>query len=325
MNNRRTILQATAAVPLLASPGLARAQEFNQTIRIIVPNAPGGTSDILARLIAAPLAARTGQNVVVENRAGAGGNIGADFVAKSRPDGHTMLLLDVSVLATNPFLFPRMPFDAAKDLAPVQMVIYAPYILAVNNQLPVQDAAGLVAYAKANPGKLNAANSGTGTLTHIVSLSLAASWGTEMVSVPYRGGAPALLALVSNEANVTMAGATQSMPFVVNGQMRGLAVTGQRRLPNLPNLPTFRELGWPEPDAGTWQGLLVAGTTPPAMIARLEREIAAVLKEPAVKNRIGELGGEVQADGAAPFRARLAEQTTSYGRIIQTNNITVEQ
>jgi tripartite-type tricarboxylate transporter receptor subunit TctC len=322
--NRRKILKAAAAGPvLLAAPAL-RAQEFNQTIRIIVPNAPGGTSDILARLISGPLGTRLGQSVVVENRAGAGGNIGADFVAKSRPDGHTMLLLDVSVLATNPFLFQRMPFDIERDLAPVQMLIYAPYILAVNNALPVQDAAGLVEYVKRNPGRVNAANSGTGTLTHIVALSLASAWGAEMVSVPYRGGAPALLSLVSNEANLTMAGATQSMPYVVNGQMRGIAVTGPRRFPNLPNLPTFRELGWPEPDAGTWQGLLAQGGTPPATVARLEREIAAVLNEPAVKARIGELGGEVQADGAAAFRTRLAQQTESYGRIIRSNNLRVE-
>jgi tripartite-type tricarboxylate transporter receptor subunit TctC len=319
---RRAMLAATAG--LLAAPAV-RAQDFTQTLRIIVPNAPGGTSDILARLMAPALMQRVGQNVVVENRAGAGGNIGADVVAKSRPDGHTLLLLDVSVLATNPFLYQRMPFDTERDLAPVQMVIYAPYILAVNNQLPVQDAAGLVAYARANRGRLNAANSGTGTLTHIVALSLASAWGTEMVSVPYRGGAPALTALVSNEANVTMAGATQSMPFVMNNQMRGIAVTGPQRLPTLPNLPTFRELGWPEPDAGTWQGILVQGQTPPAMIARLEREIAAVLNEPAIRTRIGELGGVVQADGAEAFRTRLRQQTESYSRIIRANGITVDQ
>jgi tripartite-type tricarboxylate transporter receptor subunit TctC len=217
-----------------------------------------------------------------------------------------------------------MPFDVQRDLAAVQMVIFAPYILAVNNQLPVQNAAELAAYVKANPGKLNAANSGTGTLTHIVALSLASHWGGAMEHVPYRGGAPALMSLVSNEANLTMAGATQSMPFVVQGQMRGIAVTGPRRFANLPNLPTFRELGWPEPDAGTWQGILVQGQTPPAMIARLEREIAAILNEPAIKARIGELGGEVVADGAEAFRNRLAQQTESYGRIIRANNLRID-
>ncbi|WP_439552179.1 Bug family tripartite tricarboxylate transporter substrate binding protein [Falsiroseomonas sp.] len=322
--NRRTILQAGIAAPLLGMPAVTRAQDFNQTVRIVVPFGPGGTSDILARLIAPSLSARIGQNVVVENRAGAGGNIGADAVAKSRPDGHSMVLLDISALATNPWLFARMPFDPLKDLAPVQMVVFAPYILAVNSALPVRNAAELAAYAKANPGRLNAANSGTGTLTHLVALSLARHWGGAMEHVPYRGGAPALLSLVANESNLTMAGSTQSMNYVVNGQMRGIAVTGPRRFANLPDLPTFRELGWPEPDAGTWQGLLVQGQTPPAMIARLEREIAAVLNEPAIKARIGEIGGEVQADGAESFRRRLVAQTESYGEIIRANNVRLE-
>ncbi|NGM20309.1 tripartite tricarboxylate transporter substrate binding protein [Roseomonas stagni] len=322
--NRRTILQAGIAAPLLGTPALLRAQDFSQTLRIVVPFGPGGTSDILARLIAPSLAARVGQNVIVENRPGAGGNIGADAVAKSRPDGHSMVLLDISALATNPWLFARMPFDPLKDLAPVQMVVFAPYILAVNSALPVQNAAELAAYARANPGRLNAANSGTGTLTHLVALSLARHWGGAMEHVPYRGGAPALLSLVSNESNLTMAGSTQSMNYVVNGQMRGIAVTGPRRFANLPDLPTFRELGWPEPDAGTWQGILVQGQTPPAIIARLEREIAAVLNEPAIKARIGEIGGEVQADGAESFRRRLVAQTESYGEIIRANNVRLE-
>jgi tripartite-type tricarboxylate transporter receptor subunit TctC len=318
---RRSLIAAMPA--LLAAPAL-HAQEFNQPVRIIVPFGPGGTSDILARLIAPSLQGRIGQTVIVENRPGAGGNIGADAVAKSRPDGHTMVLLDISVLATNPFLLPRMPFDVQRDLAPVQMVVFAPYILAVNNGLAVQNAQALAAYVKANPGRLNAANSGTGTLTHIVALSLAAHWGGAMEHVPYRGGAPALQALITQEANLTMAGATQSMPFVVQNQMRGIAVTGPRRFANLPTLPTFRELGWPEPDAGTWQGILVQGQTPPAMVARLEREIAAILNEPPTRERIGQLGGEVAAEGAAAFRTRLAAQTESYGRIIRANNLRIE-
>jgi tripartite-type tricarboxylate transporter receptor subunit TctC len=320
--NRRSLLAATAAATL-AAPGL-RAQDFTNVVRIVVPFGPGGTSDILARLIAPSLQARIGQNVIVENRPGAGGNIGADHVAKSRPDGHAMVLLDVSVLATNPFLMARMPFDVERDLAAVQMVIFAPYILAVNNGLPVRNAAELAAHVRANPGRLNAANSGTGTLTHLVAISLASHWGGAMEHVPYRGGAPSLQALVTQEANLTMAGATQSMPFVVNGQMRGIAVTGPRRLANLPDLPTFRELGWPEPDAGTWQGILVQGQTPAPVVARLEREIAACLAEPAIRDRIGQLGGEVVADGAAAMRRRLAEQTEAYGRIIRAANVRIE-
>ena len=322
MLHRRNLL---AGAGLLAAPATARAQAFDRTLRIVVPNAPGGTSDILARLIAEPLGRALGQNVIVENRAGAGGNIGADAVAKSPPDGHTMLLLDTSVLATNPSLFARLPFDVERDLAPVQMLIYAPYILAVSNRLPVQDAAGLVAHAKANRGALNAANSGAGTLSHIVPLSLASAWGTEMTHVPYRGGAPALLAVASGEADLTVAGATQSQPYVVNGQMRGIAVSGPKRFASLPDLPTFRELGWPLPDSDTWQGLLVQGKTPKPVVERLEAEVRKVLEEPAIRARIAELGGEVRADGAEAFRRRLRADTEQLGAIIRANNIRLDQ
>ena len=322
MLHRRNLL---AGAGLLAAPATARAQAFDRTLRIVVPNAPGGTSDILARLIAEPLGRALGQSVIVENRAGAGGNIGADAVAKSPPDGHTMLLLDVSVLATNPSLFARLPFDVERDLAPVQMLIYAPYILAVSNRLPAKDAPGLVAHARANRGALNAANSGAGTLSHIVPLSLASAWGTEMTHVPYRGGAPALLAVASGEADLTVAGATQSQPYVVNGQMRGIAVSGPKRFASLPDLPTFRELGWPLPDSGTWQGLLVQGKTPKPVVERLEAELRKVLEEPAVRARIAELGGEVRADGAEAFRRRLRADTEQLGAIIRANNIRLDQ
>ncbi|MDO9706945.1 Bug family tripartite tricarboxylate transporter substrate binding protein [Paracraurococcus lichenis] len=308
-----------------AAPAFARAQGFDRPLRIIVPNAPGGTSDILARLVAGPLGQRLGQAVIVENRAGAGGNIGADYVAKSAPDGTTLLLLDVSVLATNPFLFSRLPFDVEKYLATVTMLVYAPYILAAANRLPVQDAAGLVAHAKANPGALNVANSGTGTLSHLVAVALGAAWGTEMTHVPYRGGAPALLAVASGEADLTMAGATQSMPYVTGGQMRGIAVSGPRRLPTLPALPTFAELGWPQADAGTWQGVLVQGNTPPALVARLEEALRAAMQEPVVRQRVAELGAELRTDGAAAFRDKLRADTASLGQVIRTHDIRLDQ
>ena len=321
------LLSAAFAFLLVAfAVHTAPAQTYpTRPIRIVVPFVAGGAVDALARVISAKLGDAMGQPVIVENRAGAGGNIGADAVAKSPPDGHTMLLLDVSVLATNPSLFARLPFDVERDLAPVQMLIYAPYILAVSNRLPVQDAAGLVAHARANRGGLNAANSGAGTLSHIVPLSLASAWGTEMTHVPYRGGAPALLAVASGEADLTVAGATQSQPYVVNGQMRGIAVSGPKRLASLPDLPTFRELGWPLPDSGTWQGLLVQGKTPKPVVERLEAELRKVLDEPAIRARIAELGGEVRADGAEAFRRRLRADTEQLGAIIRANNIRLDQ
>ena len=323
---RRTLLRAALAAPALAplaAPAL-RAQTFDHSLRIVVPNAPGGTSDIVARLIAPELGRALGQAVVVENRAGAAGNIGADAVAKSAPDGHTMLLTDVAALAINPTLFPRIPFDVQRDLAPVTMLIYAPYLVAVKTALPVRDAAGLAAYVRANPGRLNVANSGVGALNHLTAVELAKHLGAEVTQVPYRGGAPALLAIASGEADLIVNGATATQPYVVNGQMRGIAVSGTHRLAALPDVPTFAELGWPMADAGTWQGVLVQGSTPRPLVERLERELRAVVAQPAVAARLAELGGEIRTEGAEAFRTWLADATRTYGEVVRTNNIRPE-
>ena len=324
--NRRTLLGAALAAPVLsplASPAL-RAQGFDHPIRLIVPNAPGGTSDILARLLGPELTRTLGQPVVVENRAGAGGNIGADVVAKSPLDGHTLLLMDVTTLATNPALFPRLPFDAERDLAPVSMVIYAPYVMAVKNALPVRDAASFAAYAKAEQGRLNAGNSGSGTASHLTLVTLAASLGTTMVHVPYRGGAPALLAVVTGEADLTIAGATQALPFSVQGQMRPVAVTGKQRLAALPAVPTFAELGWPAAEAGTWQGLMARGGTPRGTVDRLNEALRAAVAQPAVAARLAELGGEPRLEGPEAMRAWLVRETESTGKVIRENGIRLE-
>jgi tripartite-type tricarboxylate transporter receptor subunit TctC len=324
--HRRTLLRATlaaSALSPLAAPAL-RAQGFDHSLRIIVPNAPGGTSDILARLLAPELTRALGQSVVVENRTGAAGNIGADAVAKSNPDGHTLLLMDVATLAINPALFPRLPFDVQKDLAPVSMLIYAPYLAATRNTLPARDAASLAAYAKEKTGGLNLANAGVGSLTHLTSVEVAARMGGEATHIPYRGGAPALLAVVSGEADMVINGATATMPYVVNGQMRGIAVSGDKRMAALPDVPTFREVGWPMDDAGTWQGIMVQGGTPRPMIERLERELRAVVAQPAFTARLAELGGEPRTDGPEAFRTWLTQATSSYGDVVRKHNIRPE-
>ena len=321
---RRALLKAAAAMPLsVAVPAALRAQDA-KPLRIVVPNAPGGTSDILARLISRPFGEILGRTIVVENRAGAGGNIGAGLVAHSPPDGNNLLLMDVSTLATNPALFPNLNFDSSKDLAPVSMVIFAPYILAINNALPITDAASFAAYAKQNPGKLNAGNAGNGTLSHLTLVSLAAGLNSPMAHVPYRGGAPSLTALAGNEINLTVAGATQSMPFVLQKQIRGIAVTGPRRMPQLPDLPTFAEMGWPSAQAGTWQGLLASGKTPPETLAKLEDALRKTVAQPAVAERIEQLGAEPRIDGGPAYRKWLAQETEVLGKLIRDNKITAE-
>ena len=324
--DRRSLLRATLAATALsplAAPAL-RAQDFDHTLRLIIPNAPGGTSDILARLLAPELTKSLGQSVVVENRTGAAGNIGADFVAKSPPDGHTLLLMDVSTLAINPALFPRMPFDVQKDLAPVSMIIYAPYLAAIKNALPARDAAGLASYLKDKKTGLNMANAGVGSLTHLTSVEVGAHLGGEVTHVPYRGGAPAVLAVSSGEADMIINGATATQPFVMNGQMRGIAVSGPKRLAALPDVPTFREVGWPMPDAGTWQGLMVQGNTPAPLVRRLEAALREAVAQPAITARLAELGGEPRTEGPEAFRTWLASSTKEFGDVVRKHNIRPE-
>lgn len=317
--------RALLATPLaLAAPSIARAQNFERSLRMVIPFAPGGTSDIIARLIAPELTRLVGQSVVVENRTGASGNIAIDHVAKSAPDGHTMLLTDVGIIATAPSLFQRLPFDVMRDLAPVTMLIYAPYILAVNPSVPARNAAELEAYAKANPTRVNVAHSGIGSANHLTSLMLAQHWGVDLTQVPYRGGAAALTAVTGGEAQMIINGATATQPFVTGGQLRGIAVTGQRRLNALPDVPTFSELRFPSPDNGTWQGVLVPAASPPALVARLEQALRAALAVPSVSERLASIGGELRAEGAGPFRQWLVRETETWARIIRANNIRLD-
>ncbi|WBV43536.1 tripartite tricarboxylate transporter substrate binding protein [Pseudoroseomonas cervicalis] len=315
---------APFASPPAAAQGSATSPGFDHAVRVIVPFAPGGTSDILARILAPELTRSIGQPVVVENRPGAAGNIGADAVAKSAPDGHTLLLIDAGILATAPSLFTRLPFDVKRDLAPVSMLIYAPYIVAVHPSLPAQDAAGLVAYAKAHPGRINAATSGIGGANHLAALVLAGHWATEVMPVPYRGGSAALAAVAAGEANLIVNGATATQPFVTSGQLRGIAVSGPRRLAALPLVPTFAELGWPAQESGTYQGVLAAGGTPPALLARWEREFRAALAQPAIAARIAELGGEPRVEGGEAFGLWLDRETENWRGVIRAARIQLD-
>jgi tripartite-type tricarboxylate transporter receptor subunit TctC len=320
---RRSLLaNSLLAIPVLATAMSlalpASAQNFERPVRIVVPFAPGGTSDILARLIAPKLSAAIGQPVVVENKPGAAGNLGADSVAKATPDGHTLLLMDVGSLATAPSLFSDLTYDPVKDLAPVSMVMFGPYVLAVHESVPVKSAQELIAYAKANPNKLAVANSGVGAANHITAVAMAKELGIQWKNVPYRGGAAASRAVVSGESGVIMNGSTATLPFVANKQLVGLAVTGTERVAGL---PTFKEVGLPGGDAGTWQGLLTTAGSPPALVARLNTEVTKILAMPDISAKIAEQGGVVKAGPPAEFSAWLKDATTRWGGIIKDAGI----
>lgn len=314
---------AALAVALCASPASA-ADEFNHIVRIIVPFAPGGTSDILARIIAPKLSAAIGQTVIVENKPGAAGNLGADAVAKAPKDGHTLLLMDVGSLATAPSLFSNLTYDVEKDLAPVGMVMFAPYVLAVNASVPAKTVGELVSYSRANPGKLAVANSGVGAINHITALVIEKEMGLNWKNVPYKGGAAATRAVVSGESTIVINGATATLPFVTNNQLVGLAVSGKTRLKNQPNVPTFKEAGLPAQDAGSPQGLLTTGGTPPAVVKRLSDELRKILAQPEMHQKIEEQGGEVQSGKTEDLKAWLQANIKSYGEVIRAANIKVE-
>lgn len=317
-------LTAIAAVATFAAPQFAasaQAQDFKGPVRIIVPFAPGGTSDILARLIGPKLSEAIGQSVVVENKPGAAGNLGSDAVAKAKPDGHTLLLLDVGSLSTAPSLFPDLSYNVEKDLAPVGMVMFGPYVLAVHPSVPATNAKELIAYAKANPGKLAVANSGVGAVNHITGVMIAKQLGIEWKAVPYKGGAAASRAVVAGESNVIINGTTATLPFVANKQLVGIAVSGDEHLASAKDLPTFKEAGIPAANSGTWQGLLTTGGTPPATVNRLNAELKKILAMPDVQAKIAEQGGVVKAGSPDEFKSWLSASIKTWGGIIKEAGI----
>jgi len=326
MSSRRFAIVAVllAAILLLAVSAGAAEVKFTKAVRIIVPYAPGGSSDILARLIGPHLSKAIGQPVVVENKVGASGNIGADFVAKAEKDGHTMLITDVGTLSAAPNLFSKLTFNVEKDLTPVTMVLFAPYILAVHPSFPAKDVAELVAYAKANPDKTNLAHSGVGSVGHLTGFVLAKHWGINWRYVPYKGGAAAIRAVVANESNTIINGAPPTAPFVIQNQLKGIAVSGTKRLDALKSLPCFKELKLPAVDSGTWQGIVTTGGTSAPVVARLNAELKKVLSMPDIKKKIEDMGGDVIAGSPAEFASWMKDNIASWGAVVREANIKVE-
>jgi len=318
---RATLAGLLASATLACGVTAAEAQSFTKQVHIIVPYAPGGTSDILARLIGPKLSESIGQPVIVENKPSASGNIGADFVAKQPSDGHTLLITDVGTLATQPSLVKKLSFDVQKDLAPVTMVMFSPYLFAVHPSIPAGTFDELIAYSKVNPGKLNVGNSGVGSIQHLTALVVQKKRGINWGHVPYRRGAAAIRAVVANESNVIFNGALPTTPFVVQEQLKGIAVSGEKRLAKLPNLPTFKEIDMPIVETGSWQGFLASRGTPPAMTARLNAEIRKVLAMPEIADKIVELGGEIRTSSAEEFAGWMTKAIAEWGDVARAEGI----
>src|SRR5215468_12777601 len=285
---RRFVLAACGAFLLT---GVAAAQDYpSRPVKIVVPFPAGGSNDIIARLIAQKLSERSGQNFLVENRGGAGGNVGAEAVAASEPDGYTLLLTAPPPLTINAALYKSLPFDPAKAFAPVALIAAVPIVLAVHPSLGVKDVKELIALAKAKPGAINFGSSGIGTTNHLAGELLKTKAGIDIVHVPYKGAAPAMNDLIAGHIPMMFDNIPGVLPQVKGGAVRAIAVAGAKRASALPDVPTVAESGVPGFEAFSWFGSVAAAKTPAPVLAKLQNDVAAILATPDMKTRLADLG-----------------------------------
>jgi len=306
------------AAILLAAAGAAGAQSWpSKPLKIIVPYPPGGTSDILARAIGPGLTAALGQAVVIENKPGATGNVGADFVAKSPADGYTLLLADIGSLAISPSVLPTLPFEPVKDFAPVVMVAYSPHLLVVHPSVAAKDAKELVALAKAKPDSFNFAVSGIGGANHLAGIDFAQRAGIKWAYIPYKGGSQALTDMVGGQANVMFNGMLATYPFVKEGKLKVLAISSAKRFAAAPEIPTVAESGMPGFETGSWQGIVAPAGTPPEVVNRLHATVTAILATPEMKDRLDKAGAEVRPMSPAQFGAFIRDERDRWAKVVK--------
>lgn len=319
---------ASAAVMgagLLASvPAAAQAAYPSKTITIIVPFAAGGTTDILARIVAQGLTAELGQTVIVDNRAGAGGNIGGQAAARATPDGYILFMGTVGTHAINASLYKKMPFDPIKDFAPLTRVANVPNLLVANPKQPFKTVKELIAYAKANPGKLNFASSGNGSSIHLSGELFKSMTKIDMQHVPYKGSAPAMTDLLGNQVGIMFDNMPSAIQHVRSGKLRALGVTTAKRSPELPDVPTIAEAGVPGYEATSWFGMFAPAATPPAIITTLNNAIVKVLAKPEVKKQINDQGAEVYSETPAHFADFIQKESAKWSKVVKDSGASMD-
>ncbi len=326
--HRRHVL-ALAGSTLLPAPLFAQGGWPGKPVRIVVPFAPGGTTDILARALAPELGRVFGQTFIVDNKPGAGGNLGADAVAKSAPDGYTLLMGTVGTHGINQSLYPKMPFDPVRDFAPITLVAGVPNVLVMNpakaEALKINSVPDLIRYAKANPGKLNMASSGNGTSIHLSGELFKTMTGTFMLHFPYRGSGPALLDLIGGTMDLMFDNLPSALPQIKAGKLKALAVTSAQRSAAVPDLPTIAEAG-PVPgyEASSWFGLLAPAGTPKDIVDRIQQESAKALGTAALKERLLSQGAMPSGMTPDKFAAFIAAETKKWAKVVKASGAKVD-
>jgi len=317
------VVGAMFLAAFLAEPAFAQVYPSNP-IRLIVPFAAGGGNDNVARLVGKRLADGLGQPVLVDNRPGAGGVVGAELAAKSAPDGYTLFLGGVGSHAINPNLHEKLPYDPIRDFAPVALLAQAPLVLVVHPSVPARDIAEFLAYARAHPGRLNFASNGNGSSSQLAAVMFDSMAGVDMVHVPYKGLTPALSDLLSGQVQLMFSSVVAILPHIKAGKLRALAVTGAKRLASMPGLPTIAESGLPGYEASSWYGILAPAGTPREIVVRLNAELVKALEQPEVRNSLLAEGAEPVGGSPERFAAHILAEKERLGKLIRDAHIRLE-
>ncbi len=319
----RAALAALAAVALAAAT-LASAQYPNKPIKMLVPFPPAGSTDISARAVAGKLGERLGQPVVIENKPGAGGNIGTDLAAKSPPDGYTLVVGTVGTHAINASLYSKLPYDNIRDFAPVILLSTTPNVLVVPAASPAKSVRDVIAMAKAKPGEITFASSGSGTSIHLSGEMFKAMAGLDITHIPYKGSGPMLIDLMSGQVNMAFDNLSASMPHIKGGKLRALATTGATRALALPELPTVAEAGLPGYESTSWNAVFVPAGTPKEIIDRLNRELRAILESPETRRFFAEQGAESGGGTPEQLATLVRVETAKWARVVKDSGAKVD-
>lgn len=307
------------------APGLAAAQDYPaKPIRIVIPYPPGGASDVTARLLGQKMAEAWGQQVVPDNRPGANGIVALEHVARSAPDGYTLLMANLGPNAINPAVYAKLPYDAIKDFATITLTTLVPQVLVASPALPAKNIQELIALARANPGKINYGTGGNGSANHLAVELMASIAGVKLTAVPYKGDAPAMADAISGQVSMTLPTVLAATPHIKSGKLRPLAVTTKTRVASLPEVPTMQEAGVPGYESVSWGGLMAPAGTPPAIVGKLHAEFARILKLPDVVERMEGLGSTVVGSGPAEFSAFLQAEIRKWDGVAKKAAIRLE-